>query len=392
MNPAPSIPIVMYHTVGRPLDDWLWSDLTISDTLFEKQIRLLKAKGYRSLSLDEVHSIQSDGRAGTERHVALTFDDGYLDNWVFAYPILKREGWRGTVYVNPEFIDPGETPRPNLEDVWAGRCGMEDLQVHGFLNRAELRLLNDSGVLEVGSHSMSHTWYPTGPEIVDFHRPGLSTPWLAWNARPDRKFAYLTEDQSGFTPYGHPIHAHGRSLGIRRYLPDPMQLEKTTALVAANGGEMFFADQGWRQTLMEAAAPFAETGRYESDQEMATRLAAEINDARDLLEELLAAPVLHFCWPGGAYRQESWTALEKSDYRTICIARSDHRRWQGDDPRCLRRIGCSDQFTFMGRRFPTSDPTFLLLACEVSLGRDWKKWPLRLRKLGVASAAGFRGV
>ena len=300
----------------------------------------------------------------------LTFDDGYLDNWVFAYPLLKREGWRGTVYVNPDFIDPGETPRPNLEDVWSGRCAREDLQVHGFLNRAELRILHESGVLEIGSHSMSHTSYPVSSEIVDYHRPRLDTPWMSWNARPDRKFAYLQEDQAEFVPWGHPVHAHGRSLGVRRYLPDPHLAEVTTAVVAESGPG-FFAQADWRKRLDAVAAPLAEQGRYESDEEMVARFEREILEAKTILEELLGAQVDHFCWPGGAYDEDSWPVIEKAGHRTICIARKDQARWQSEDPRFVRRIGCSNEITFQGRRYRTDDPVFLLLACETELGYDW---------------------
>ena len=35
----------------------------------------------------------------------LTLDDGYLDNWVFVLPLLRRYGMRATVFVSSEFID-----------------------------------------------------------------------------------------------------------------------------------------------------------------------------------------------------------------------------------------------------------------------------------------------
>ncbi len=348
MKQPPRVPVIMYHSVGRTLPGWIWSDLTTKMEFFEKQVRLLKKNGFQSISLDDFRLRQEGGTAVPQREVVLTFDDGYLDNWVFAYPILKREGWQGTIYVNPDFIDPGTEPRPNLEDIWSGKCAWEDLQFHGFLNRAELRLLQESGVMVIACHSLTHTWYPIGPEIVDNHRPDLSTPWLAWNARPDRKFAYLTEDQSGFVPFGTPIHAHGRSLGIRRYFPgDP-------------------------------------EGRYETDQEMADRFRKEIFDSRKILKEIIGAPVNHFCWPGGAYCENSWAIAEEAGFSTICITRKDRARWSSDDPRLVRRMGCFDAITFLGQRYPTGDPTFLLLACEIARGRTWKKWLLRWRKLITA--------
>lgn len=347
------IPVVMYHSVGRAHPDWLWGHLTTPFELFEKQVQVLKRNGYRSISLDQYRD-DRDGIAPLEgRSVVLTFDDGYLDNWVAAYPLLKREGWQGTIYVNPDFIDPGDNPRPTLEDVWAGRCRMDDLQWQGFLNRAELKLLQDSGTMVIGSHSMTHTWYAKGPDVVDTHRPDRSTPWLAWNARPERKFAYLTEDQSDFVPFGTPIHEHGRSLGIRRFFPE---------------------DEG---------------GRYETDDEMMARYRHEIFESRRILQELTDSEVRHFCWPGGAYCDESWPLAEEAGYATICVTSRDKNRWFSEDPGLVRRIGCSDLITLKGRKFPTDDPNLLFLACEMELGNSWKKWPLRFRKLATAAKAGF---
>ena len=230
------IPVVMVHAVGDPAPGWIWPDLACPEALFAQQVELLAERGYRGASLDDVHAWQVRGRAPAERLVVFTFDDGYLGTWVLAYPLLERSGLRGLVYVNPDFVEPGETPRPTLLDVWAGRVRREDLFTHGYLNRAEVRALGTAGVVDVGSHSRTHTWYASGPRIVGYHGDGTAAPWLAWNARPERKPTWLTEDQSGFVPLGTPIQEHGRSLGIRRWYPDPAVTAATTAHVAAHGG------------------------------------------------------------------------------------------------------------------------------------------------------------
>lgn len=382
-------PVIMFHAVGLPVPGWKWPTMTTQVDLFEKQIKLLIAGGFRTISLDRYRDLNESGRHLEARRVALTFDDGYLDNWVFAYPILKREGWRGTIYVNPEFIDPGEEPRLNLDDVWSGKCSLKDLQVHGFLNRAELRCMQESGVMEIGSHSMSHTWWPIGHEVVDFHRPDIKTYWLAWNARPDRKFAYLNEDQSGFVPWGAPIHRNGRSLGIRRYYPDPGMEAVCTTYVAENGGRDFFSRRNWREELEGLVAGLSGGGRPETDEEMLARYRYEILDSKQVLEEICGAPVVHFCWPGGAYCDASWEIAQEAGFRTICVAGKDPARYSSDDPRLVRRIGCGHYFAFGNRRYPTSDPRFLRWECELQLGIAGGRWPLRVAKFLAAARAGF---
>jgi peptidoglycan/xylan/chitin deacetylase (PgdA/CDA1 family) len=378
---SPRIPVVMFHSVNDADPGWLWDELTCSIALFERKIAALRGAGYRAAGLDEVHGLQAAGRRPTDRSVVLTFDDGYLDNWVYVYPILKRAGWKGIVYVNPEFVDPGETVRPNLEDVWAGRCAASDLRSTGFLNWAEIRRMDQDGVLEIASHSMSHTWYPTGPGIEDFHRPGLDTPWLAWNARPDRKPFYRLEDQAGFVPWGTPIHSNGRSLGIRRYFPDPDIAPAVTAHVAAHGGAAYFEETGWRETLLEVAAEADRgTGREESDEEMLARFNYELGEASLILEERLGHAVPHFCWPGGAYCDASWDVAAAMPFQTLTVKRSDRKRWGQSDPRLVRRISEFRGFSMRGRHFETSDPHLLPIACDVELGRPGAGLRLKARK------------
>lgn len=379
----------MYHGIGTPPRGWLWRHLITPPELFEKQIKLLQNTGYDFLGLDEYRDIKASGQAGRKPQVVLTFDDGYLDNWVFAYPLLKKLGARGTIYVNPDFIDPGEKARPNLEDYWEGRCGPADLQSHGFLNRAELRALHAAGVMTIASHSNTHTWYPCGQEIVDFHRPGLDTPWLAWNARPDRKPFYLTEDQSGFVPWGTPIFTNGRALGIRRCFPSAELTEAAVAYVREHGGAYFFAKPDWR-TRLEAALP-TDTPEpvLETPEQQESRFREEIIGSKEALETLLGDSVDHFCWPGGAYCKKSWKIAESAGYRTLCITRRDPRRWQEDRPEYVLRIGSGDLLFTPRGRFRTNDPRILYLLCEQERGAADPRWEMRLRKLLTMVKAGF---
>ncbi len=378
----PRLPVVMYHSVGKPDPGWVWGELICPLALFTRQIERFIAVGYRPATLDEVHDEQAAGSMSRERRVVLSFDDGYLDNWVYVYPLLKRAGWRGVVYVNPEFVDPGEQPRPTLEDVWEGRCAESDLQTRGFLNWAELEILDRSGVLEVGSHSMSHTWYPTGPEIVDFHRPGLMTPWLSWNARPERKPFYLGEDQTGFVPWGMPVFRNGRSLGIRRFLPDPAVGTAVVEHVAAHGGGSFFLADGWSNELRTVAREVDRgKGRHESDQEMLDRFAFEIGEASRIIAARLGREVRHFCWPGGAYCDESWELAARAGFHTLTVKRSDHRRWQEADPRFVRRISDHKQYSLLGRLYRTDNAKLLVTASDAQLGRTGARTQMRLCKL-----------
>jgi len=98
-------------------------------------------------------------------------------------------------------------------------------------------------------------WYFSSAEIIDFHhlRP---YPWLAWNAHPERKHLWMTEDQR--TLYvGHAVYQHDKSLAARRYFPDEDLGRSSSGLCESHGSETFFrvltgakGSNGWRQTIV----------------------------------------------------------------------------------------------------------------------------------------------
>ena len=90
--------------------------------------------------------------------------------------------------VNPDFVDPCPVKRETIEAVWQKKLTLNQLQVEGFLNWAEMRQMEADRVMDIQSHTMTHTWYFNGPDIIGFHRPGSNVhPWLAWNERSDRE-------------------------------------------------------------------------------------------------------------------------------------------------------------------------------------------------------------
>jgi hypothetical protein len=301
---------------------------------------------------------------------------------------LKRLGWQATVYANPDFVDPSSSPRPTLEDVWAGTCAEKDLPVAGFMSWAEMRRAAAEGSLEIACHSRTHTWYPTGPGIVDYHRPGSAHPWLAWNAAPARKSAYLAEEQEQVVPWGTPVHAHGRSLGIRRWFPPPELAEACVRFVAGHGGREFFSRPDWRNEIEAFRAGLrVGEGRSETDDELMARVEDEIVGARDDMARTLGARPLHFAWPGGAYTDTSWQVAERAGFETLVVKSSDAKRWHSSDPRLVRRMSCFNFVSIRRWRFPNRDPRLLWHACEAERGSSLHATLLRMRKVQTALSA-----
>jgi peptidoglycan/xylan/chitin deacetylase (PgdA/CDA1 family) len=336
----------MYHSVGRRLPDWRWAQrLTIPADAFEDHLKWLVKSGYQTVGLDELHAHVSGASALPARSVVLTFDDGYLDNWTFVTPLLKKYGLRGTILVLTDFVQADPVVRPTLEDVWAGRLEQDDLDVRGFMSWAELKAVSDMGVLNVQSHACTHAWYPVGPEIVDFHHPDDAYYWLDWNAFPEAKPFYLKTPGSSRVPLGTPIYEHSEALRATRFFPDDAESAHLTAFVSKNGGEHFFERSGWRDTLFAEVADYRKgakpTGRYETNEERSDRYHWELTESKRIIEKEVGANVDYLVWPSHAYNEESMQcAREIYKAYTIDPAEGKHLgNRAGEDPQQFVRMG-----------------------------------------------------
>ena len=88
-NNSKSAPVIFYyHRVCNPEDDFLSSpDLVVSKNNFENQMEFIKEQ-FNVLPLDVIIDRLKKGKTLSSRDVAITFDDGYIDNYIHAYPIL----------------------------------------------------------------------------------------------------------------------------------------------------------------------------------------------------------------------------------------------------------------------------------------------------------------
>ncbi|WP_246308985.1 polysaccharide deacetylase family protein [Paenibacillus alginolyticus] len=103
--------VLVYHHI----DDQVQGSVTISTTLFEKQLEAMQRKGYHFISMDEFKSFKSEGTAIPDNAVLVTFDDGYKSFYTNAFPILKKMKIPAVNFVITKDMDnPGGTLLPSL--------------------------------------------------------------------------------------------------------------------------------------------------------------------------------------------------------------------------------------------------------------------------------------
>lgn len=162
--------VLMFHSVGNEKSSWCQNWLSVSLVHFEHFCKFLKKNNYQTLFLKEWYELQNRPHLINNKQILLTFDDGYLDNWVYAYPILKKYDLKGTIFINPEFVDPLALVRPNIEEVWDGSISMNEIKSLGFLNWKEIKKMDKSDIINIQSHSMSHNYYFLSDKIIDYYK------------------------------------------------------------------------------------------------------------------------------------------------------------------------------------------------------------------------------
>jgi peptidoglycan/xylan/chitin deacetylase (PgdA/CDA1 family) len=97
------VPVLMYHRIGVPPDP-ASSDLTVSVSDFEGQIKYFKSLGYESVSLQQVYTALTQGTKLVSKPIVFTFDDGYKDAFDNAVPILLKYGYTGSFAIATELL------------------------------------------------------------------------------------------------------------------------------------------------------------------------------------------------------------------------------------------------------------------------------------------------
>lgn len=116
------VPILMYHYISEPPADAdvYRVDLSVTPDMFREQMTYLRDNGYTPIDFYALTSAIVSQSELPEKPVLLTFDDGYLDNYQVAYPILQELGFKGTFFIVTEFIDKnreGYMTWPNIEEL-----------------------------------------------------------------------------------------------------------------------------------------------------------------------------------------------------------------------------------------------------------------------------------
>jgi len=340
---ARCIPVIMYHSVSpQTSKSWEYRHLTLNLQFFERQLKYLWRHKYTVVSFDEVVAFKRGDIDLPVRSVCLTFDDGYLDNWVYAFPILEKYGYRSTLFVATDFVDPRKILRPTMKDFRKNPVSQEDFDSCGFMSWDELRAIESTGLVDVESHTQTHTFFPISGKIVGYHYPGDDIPWLDWNSNPACKPFYMSVEGRDYSNYGSPIHPVEPALVARKVSEHGGLTEHLISYVKQNGGSVFFEHEFWLQELRKETIGYLSTHDVwydiETKEAQMARVRTELEYSKIKIEKELGKTVKYLCWPNGGWSDEAHSVALEIGY-TATTAKGSPNEHASQDPTRIKRTG-----------------------------------------------------
>ena len=359
-----SLPVLMHHSIS---DDA--TQVAIRTAVFDEQCRMLAENGWFGISLAQAEAFLVNGEALPDKSFLMTFDDGFLDNYVHAWPIMRKYGHKGVIFAvtdritqaqrdceaqapahgtdaagpgtsgpddagasGPDASDraglpaPRSTVRPTLEDVWQGRCAKDDLpnvdsplrvdalgrtfRQDLFFTWDEARLMEQSGVMAIAAHSTRHERVFAGPAFSGFTQPGDRL----------RTFSYTVSP----TLWGRPVFAQEPELAQRAFIPSPVLMESIASLVPQDdaAAAKFFASPANLDKLNALVEQHKNAlGEYESPEDHTRRLRAVMEACQTTLTRELGHPVQSFCWPWGVFCDQAREQAQAAGFTVFYTTR-----------------------------------------------------------------------
>lgn len=135
--------VLMYHSIDKHYnekhDKW-----RVCPKDFEKQMRWFSKNGWTSFTISELCGSANSSKNGLpEKSFAITFDDGYKDNFKNAFEILKKYNFKATIYLVPN----------QNKNHWESE---NTKNLAPLLSENDIKIMQKSGLIEFGSHNLSH--------------------------------------------------------------------------------------------------------------------------------------------------------------------------------------------------------------------------------------------
>jgi peptidoglycan/xylan/chitin deacetylase (PgdA/CDA1 family) len=156
--------ILMYHRVAPVTPGVVEPTWNVPPERFRGQLEGLLSRGYEPWPLRQLVDHSAAGLAIPRNAFAVTFDDGYANNYHQAWPVLCDLGVPATIFLATSYLD---SPRPFPFDDWAA-AGSPGVPESSWipLSTAQCLELRDEGTVELGCHTHTHADFRNRPDAL----------------------------------------------------------------------------------------------------------------------------------------------------------------------------------------------------------------------------------
>ena len=311
-----SLPVLMYHSISR-----FKNYLCLSPEQFEDHCRTLAEAGWTGISLPEAEDYFLKKKRLPNKVCLFTFDDGYLDNYVYAEPILRRYGHHGVIFPVLGCIESNKILHPNSD------LPAPSPEADKLFTALDKRLT----VIRSGRHVAKIQFCSWG-ELTHMHFHGniASAPHSMHHSRVVRslKFNGLFAPQgrgSFFSVppyeicYGFPRFDLGHALACRGYRIEPEVFEIAKGMVPQEkeAAKEFLSDPSNQRNILDALLKLPNLGVLETKGEYRQRVIEEISQCREIFIKHFGITPISFCWPWGDFSKTSLEIAHEIGFRVF---------------------------------------------------------------------------
>ena len=129
----------MYHSISDHVENEKHNKWRVKPKDFESQLSWFHKNNWKSFTISELVKLDTI----PEKSFVITFDDGYEDNYLNAFPILQKYNFKATIYLVPN----------QKTNHWEEK---NTRILSNLLSEKQILSMQNSGLIEFGSHSLSH--------------------------------------------------------------------------------------------------------------------------------------------------------------------------------------------------------------------------------------------
>ena len=138
------VPVVMYHRVINKSENEGIHGTYIYENIFREHMKYLKENNFSVITFEDLNNIGWRNRFDkNKKYIIITFDDGYVDNYELAFPILKEFNFKATIFLMGE----------STYNEWDVKADGE--KSFPLMSVEMIKEMQDYGI-EFGAHTFNH--------------------------------------------------------------------------------------------------------------------------------------------------------------------------------------------------------------------------------------------